>query len=149
MNRRIARTLGAGTAAVVAAVGLGTLIAPSPALAYSASALCGSGYYNIDSHPLTHNGSTAAVIYLSYNGSTDCVVTLKNELTGEGTITGAWIQPQGSSKTIQEDYYDDYAGPVRRSAPGTCVEWGGDATYHVSGDTYNLLTWTSGWTHCG
>ncbi len=143
------RRLTVGGAATVAAMGLGALVAPSPALAYSASALCGSGYYNVDSHALTHNGHTAAVIYLSYNGSSDCVVTLKNELVGTGTITGAWVQPEGSTETSDESYYDDYAGPVRRSAPGTCIKWGGDATYHVSGDTYDLLSWTSGWSHCG
>ncbi|MGA8113981.1 MAG: hypothetical protein WCA46_09995 [Actinocatenispora sp.] len=146
--KKTMRRLAVGGAAAAAAVGLAAVIAPSPALAYSASALCGSGYYNIDSHPLTHNGSTVAVIYLSYNGSTDCVVTLKNQLVGEGTITGAWVQPEGSNRTSDESYYDDYAGPVRRSASDTCIKWGGDATYHVSGDTYDLATWTSDWTHC-
>ncbi|BCJ27239.1 MULTISPECIES: hypothetical protein [Actinocatenispora] len=148
MNKTL-RKLAVGGAAAVAAVGLGALVAPSPALAVSASALCGDNYHNIDSHTLSHNGSTVAVIYLSYNGSTDCVVTEKYQLTSFGTITGAWVQPEGSTQTSDESYYNSYAGPVRRSAAGTCIKWGGDATYHVSGDTYALLTWTSGWSHCG
>lgn len=148
--KKAMRRLAVTGAAAAAAMGLGAMVAPSPAsAAYSASALCGSGYYNIDSHPLTHNGSTTAVIYLSYNGSTDCVVTLKNQLTSYGTTTGAWVQPEGSSQTSDESYYQYYAGPVRRSAPGTCIKWGGEATYQIDSDTYGLQSWTSDWSHCG
>ncbi|EFC81417.1 hypothetical protein FrEUN1fDRAFT_5469 [Parafrankia sp. EUN1f] len=107
---------------------------PNP---YTATQVCGSGYSQIDRHSL---GS--AMIYLLYDGSRNCVVTLKSGSgVGVAQAMGAWVQVEGSS-TRQSDTgsFQYYAGPVYVTAPGKCVKWGGS---HAGS------TWTSGWEHCG
>ncbi|MWA07412.1 serine/threonine protein kinase [Actinomadura sp. LD22] len=117
------------------------MVASSPAnAATSPAAACGSGYYQIDHHNLS-----TAVIYLMYNGSTNCVVTWKTAYLSSATDTYAVIEKETAGGGIDIDsdqgLYHTYAGPVYAYAPGACIKWGGDA----KGSTQ----WMSGWQHCG
>lgn len=119
--------------------------APAPSSApaskanpYTPSQVCGAGYSQIDQQAL---GSTAK-IYLLYDGTRNCVVTMKYG-AGVGTAQAmtAWVQVQGSStKQVDSGSYAYYAGPKYVTAPGRCVKWGG---------TYAGTSYTSGWEHCG
>lgn len=105
---------------------------------YTPAEVCGSGYNVIDQHAL----GSAATIYLLYNGSnsSNCVVTLKHESIGQETAVSASLQVEGGTKTADSGDFGYYAGPVTKSAPSTCVKWGGSA---------GSDSWTSGWSHCG
>ncbi|MEV4569236.1 hypothetical protein AB0K12_36165 [Nonomuraea sp. NPDC049419] len=78
--------------------------------------------------------------------STNCVVTWKaGKYQGRLSTTGASIQKQGGGRIDDTDFYKIYAGPVKVSAKGTCVSWGGVASNGAgAGDS-----WQSGWTRCG
>lgn len=101
---------------------------------YSPTQVCGSGYSVIDHHTLT-----GATVYLLWNGSDNCVVTLTQEPTGAHTMN-ATLSVQGGSSGSNPGSFTYYAGPVRLPAAGHCVEWGG---------TNGSSSWTSGWAHCG
>ncbi|HUQ57002.1 hypothetical protein [Lentzea sp.] len=105
---------------------------------------CGGGYHQIDSHRL----GSVATIHLLYNGSTNCVVTWR---TNPGTAIRllAAIARQESDGGFRDyvnddDKYTTYAGPVKVSAAGRCIDWGGGVT--ISG-VWNA--WYSGPSHCG
>ena len=98
--------------------------------------VCGSGYAVIDSAALT--GGRAYLLYNSGNGS-NCVVTLKTK-AGSASSMAAFLEPQGQSRTTDSGSYTSYAGPVKRSAPGQCVKWGGS----IGSSAY-----TSPFEHCG
>ncbi len=104
---------------------------------YTPVEVCGSGYSVIDRAGLT--GGTVYLLYNSGNGY-NCVVTLKSTNLGRATAVSAFLEPQGASRTTDSGSYGYYAGPVRRSAPGTCVRWGGS----VGSSSY-----TSPFEHCG
>jgi hypothetical protein len=130
------------TAVVLAAAALtgGTAEAAS-----SPIAACGGGsYHEIDRHKL----GNVATIHLLYNGSTNCVVTWR---TNPGTATRvlAAIARQDSDGSFRDYKNDDnrfttYAGPVKVSAAGRCIDWGGGVT--ISGV---WTVWYSGPSHCG
>lgn len=103
---------------------------------YTPQEVCGSGYGVID-----QAGLTGGTVYLLYNSgnSTNCVVTLKSTNLGAATAVSAFLQPEGGTKTTDQGNYGYYAGPVRKSAPNTCVQWGGS----VGSSTY-----TSPYEHC-
>ena len=69
----------------------------------------------------------------------NCVVTLKSTSLGTPSAVSAFLEPEGSSRTTDSGSYSYYAGPVKRSAPGTCVKWGGSV-----GST----SYTSPFEHC-
>jgi murein DD-endopeptidase MepM/ murein hydrolase activator NlpD len=98
---------------------------------------CGSGYAVIDSAALT--GGRTYLLYNSGNGY-NCVATMKTTNLGTASAVSAFLEPQGASRTTDSGNYGYYAGPVRRSAPGTCVKWGGS----VGSSSY-----TSPFEHCG
>ena len=98
--------------------------------------VCGSGYAVIDSATLT--GGRAYLLYNSGNGS-NCVVTLKTKV-GSASSMAAFLEPQGQSRTTDSGSYTSYAGPVKRSAPGQCVKWGG---------SNGSSAYTSPFEHCG
>lgn len=104
---------------------------------YTAGEVCGSGYSQINQHAL---GSVGAV-FLMYNSSNgyNCVVTLKYTSVGSASAVSATLQVEGGTVTKDSGNFSYYAGPVKKSAPNTCVKWGGSV-----GST----TWTSGWSHC-
>ncbi|MCP2266683.1 M23 family metallopeptidase [Promicromonospora thailandica] len=105
---------------------------------YTPQEVCGSAFSVIDSAALGSVGRT----YLLYNASNgnNCVVTLKSTNLGTPTAVSAFLEPQGASRTTDSGNFSYYAGPVKRSAPGTCVKWGGS----VGGTAY-----TSPFEHCG
>ncbi|WP_419707543.1 M23 family metallopeptidase [Promicromonospora sp. NFX87] len=104
---------------------------------YTPTEVCGSGFSVIDQAALGTVGRT----YLLYNSGTgaNCVVTLKSTNLGTPSAVSAFLEPEGSSRTTDSGSYSYYAGPVKRSAPGTCVKWGGS----VGGTSY-----TSPFEHC-
>jgi hypothetical protein len=105
---------------------------------YTPAEVCGSGFAVIDEAALGTVGRT----YLLYNSGTgaNCVVTLKSTNLGTPSAVSAFLEPEGASRTTDSGSYAYYAGPVKRSAPGTCVKWGGSV-----GST----TYTSPFEHCG
>ncbi|WP_327245848.1 acetyltransferase [Streptomyces sp. NBC_01320] len=129
-SRAIALTAAAGALAVV-----GTA-APAYA-ATSPASICDSGYSVIDSKSLS--SSPAATTYLLWNGSTNCVVTIRGT-AGGATLMHAKVKVEGGSWKVDEGDYTSYAGPVRVAAAGKCVMWGGGI---------NEASYTSGWEHCG
>jgi len=119
------------------AAGMVTVAAPAEA-ATTPSGACGSGYYLIDQHAL----GTVADIYLFYNGSSNCAVTWKRNPNGTTRYDlRVHIERQSDLKEAPDGgYYLYYAGPVKLSAAGTCISWGGYA---------EGISWASGWSHCG
>ncbi|MFD7312290.1 M23 family metallopeptidase [Promicromonospora sp. NPDC059942] len=105
---------------------------------YTPAEVCGSGFAVVDQAALGTVGRT----YLLYNSGTgsNCVVTLKSTNLGTPSAVSAFLEPQGASRTTDSGSYGYYAGPVKRSAPGTCVKWGGSV-----GST----SYTSPFEHCG
>jgi len=105
---------------------------------YTPVEVCGSGFAVIDQAALGSVGRT----YLLYNSGTgsNCVVTLKSTNLGTPSAVSAFLEPQGASRTTDSGNFAYYAGPVKRSAPGTCVKWGGSV-----GST----SYTSPFEHCG
>ncbi|MFI8526154.1 M23 family metallopeptidase [Promicromonospora sukumoe] len=105
---------------------------------YTPAEVCGSGFAVIDQAALGSVGRTY-LLYNSGNGN-NCVVTLKSTNLGTPTAVSAFLEPQGASRTTDSGSFGYYAGPVKRSAPGTCVKWGGSV-----GST----SYTSPFEHCG
>lgn len=132
----------------LAAVALSLLPAGSAQAAASASnaaQICGSGY-----QPLDQKTIPGAVVYLSYNGSTDCVVTMKTAFLGQPTTTAAFLTVTntteiGGPSDQDKGNYSYYAGPAREYAPGKCIRWGGNAL-NPDGSMGGFLT---GPEHCG
>lgn len=105
---------------------------------YTPAEVCGSGFAVVDQAALGSVGRTY-LLYNSGNGN-NCVVTLKSTKLGTPSAVSAFLEPQGASRTTDSGSYSYYAGPVKRSAPGTCVKWGGSV-----GST----SYTSPFEHCG
>lgn len=104
---------------------------------YTPQEVCGSGFGVVDQAAVT--GGRVYLLYNSGNGN-NCVVTLKSTSLGTPSAVSSFLEPQGSSRTTDSGSYSYYAGPVKRSAPGTCVKWGGS----VGSSSY-----TSPFEHCG
>jgi hypothetical protein len=135
---KIARTLAvAGAAACAMYVATPAQAATNP---YDPATVCGAGYTVRDHHDLrTSLGSLEATIYLAYNGSSNCVVTLNRTGLIEPWSMSATLQVQGKSQLSNSGEFSYYAGPVRASAAGQCVKWGGK---------FDIKSWTSDWSHC-
>lgn len=95
----------------------------------------GSGYYIQRSH-----GLSRASVYQLYNGSYNCVVTVKTPPTAYGTLTNACIKVTGTGWNCNEGEFKEYAGPVWYYGKGKCVKYFG---YH-GGTNYE-----SPWGNCG
>ncbi|MGW3794699.1 hypothetical protein ACWD8I_26520, partial [Micromonospora arida] len=112
---------------------------PNP---YTAAQACGSGYQVIDSATLTGgDGQRKGRVFLLYHGGTgtNCVVTLKDSAVGAKSAASAYLEVQGRARSTDSGSFDYYAGPVRATAAGTCVKWGGS----TGGVSYG-----SGFEHC-
>jgi hypothetical protein len=135
--RKSKRTMALALSGLGMAAGMVSVTAPAEA-ATTPSGACGSGYYQIDHHAL----GTVADIYLFYNGSSNCAVTWVRSPTGTRTYDlRVHIERQSDLHEASDGgYYYYYAGPVKISAAGTCISWGG----FVEG-----TSWASGWEHCG
>jgi hypothetical protein len=103
---------------------------------YTPQEVCGSGFSVIDQQSVT--GGTVYLLYNSGN-SNNCVVTLKSTNLGAATAVSAFLEPQGGTRATDSGNFTYYAGPVKKSAPGVCVKWGGS----VGSSTY-----TSPFEHC-
>lgn len=125
-------------AALVAATGA-LLATPVTAQAatnpYTPREVCGSAFHVID-----HQNISGAVVYLLYNGSSNCVTTIKSTSLGRPTPTRATLLVRGGGGGDDLGSYRYFAGPVKASAHGKCVRWGGA----TSGGSY-----LSPWEHCG
>lgn len=124
--------------AVLAILGGSVAIAaPANAVATPAEA-CGDNYHEID-----YRDVPGARIHLLYNGSVDCVATTNNT-PGKKVGLGAFIEKLKdgvhSDPQAETGGFWYYAGPVRVTAPHTCVGWGG------SGPTKTIVV---GPDHCG
>ncbi len=104
---------------------------------YTPKEVCGSAFSVIDQAAVT--GGRVYLLYNSGNGN-NCVVTLKSTNLGKATAVSAFLEPQGGSRATDSGNFGYYAGPVKKSAPGTCVKWGGS----VGSSSY-----TSPFEHCG
>ncbi|WP_430496712.1 protein kinase domain-containing protein [Micromonospora trifolii] len=112
---------------------------PNP---YTAAQACGSGYQVIDSATLTGgDGQRKGRVFLLFHAGTgtNCVVTLKDTSVGAKSAVSAYLEVQGRARSTDSGSFDYYAGPVRASAAGTCVKWGGS----TGGVSYG-----SGFEHC-
>ncbi|MFI6234091.1 protein kinase [Micromonospora sp. NPDC050784] len=112
---------------------------PNP---YTAAQACGSGYQVIDSATLTGgDGQRKGRVFLLYHPGTgtNCVVTLKDTAVGAKSAASAYLEVQGRARSTDSGSFDYYAGPVRATAAGTCVKWGGS----TGGVSYG-----SGFEHC-
>ncbi|GGS85171.1 spore-associated protein A [Nonomuraea spiralis] len=123
---------------VTAAMLAGSVVVSSPANAASSPiAACGGGSY----HVIDHHNITGGVIYLMYNGRTNCAVTWKTANLGKSTPMDVWIARKNDAKSVEDEgSYAYYAGPVKIDAPGQCINWGG---------RISSSSWYSGWSHCG
>jgi len=128
-----------------AAVLSGLVFGATPAEAASAAqaaSICGAGY-----QPDGQAALAASIIYISYNGSTDCAVNIKTANVGTPSSVYVYLDgPNGSwggnSDNGSEDAgsFSYYAGPVYTNAPHSCITWGG-------GDGY--ISEDYGPDHCG
>jgi len=131
-SRKALTRIGATAVAVGAAL---TLTPGQAQAAYTPQGLCGSDYYVQRSHALP-----GARVYQLYNGSHNCVVTIKTASVGTPTRTTAGLQVEGQGWSYDNGSYRYYAGPVKARAAGKCVRYFG---YH-GGDNY-----MSPWGNCG
>lgn len=135
------KTIGLFTA--VLALSLAFVPAPGAQAAsnpYTPAGVCnseapGGGYYVQRSHDL--NG---ARVYQLYNGTYNCVVTVKTASVGTPTLTNACIKVTGSGWNCNEGQFKHYAGAVWYNGQGKCVKYFG---YH--GGT----SFESPWGNCG
>ncbi len=103
---------------------------------YTPQAACGSGFQVID-HASLGSGGT---VYLLYKDGVNCVATIKATSIGTASATSAFLEVQGGTRTTDSGSFSYYAGPVKKSAAGTCVKWGGSVGSHA---------YTSPFEHCG
>src|SRR5215211_3967400 len=113
-----------------------------PSNPYTPVGVCGTGYSVIDQEPLRAGNVVQGTVYLLYhsgNGN-NCVVTLKETSIGTASPVAARLQVQGRSPVVDSGSFAYYAGPVRATAPGMCVKWGGTA---------GTASYDSPFEHCG
>ncbi|WP_433424251.1 spore-associated protein A [Microtetraspora malaysiensis] len=119
ISKRITAT---GIAAL--AIAAGTLAIATPASAATYGGQCGSGYSVVNQKTISGKGT----VFLTYNNSNgyNCVVTVRNS-TGSAVPMMAAIAKSSDPAwyAMDEGSYTSYAGPVYRSAKGSCVTWGG------------------------
>lgn len=101
---------------------------------YSIRDICGSSFRYIDGQELS--GGT---VYLLWDGTSNCVTTIKNTSIGTASYTKAYVNPEGPGYKSDSGSFSYYAGPATLPAPG-CIRWGGA----VGSSTYD-----SGLEHCG
>ncbi|MFI6773447.1 hypothetical protein [Nocardia sp. NPDC050412] len=145
--RKVALAFHVKVLAIIFAAATAPLIAMPVADAASTPAgACGSSFHEIDHHDLP-----LGTIYLFYNGTDNCVVTWKNEYVGTPTTVSAGIEIAGQSSTRVLDSRSDYkyyAGPVKISAKGKCIQWEGEV--QKPGADSNIVNyWKSKSSHCG
>jgi hypothetical protein len=109
------------TMAVISALALCLAAVPGSAHATAPTpqSICGNGYYVQRQHALP-----GAKVYQLYNGSYNCVVTIKNN-PGSATRTTAGLKVGNGAWSYDTGGYTTYAGPVKQYAKGSCVSYFG------------------------
>ncbi|NKY54289.1 hypothetical protein [Nocardia vermiculata] len=129
---------GAKLGLAVAAILAGSMAVAVPANAVATPAeACGSNYREIDHHDLP-----GARIHLLYNGSTNCVVTTRNNPGTKVMMAASLSSETHTAAIVDKGMYAYYAGPVRLAAKGVCIQWGGFTDPGWQG-------WFSKIEHCG
>ncbi|MFI6364884.1 spore-associated protein A [Nocardia sp. NPDC050630] len=111
-------------AVLAAAIGITAGMAvflPGTASAATYGGQCGEGFNVIDKHDL--KGGT---VFLTYNGRTNCVVTVRDK-PGEPISMGAAVrQSKDHSQVVINDdrTFTDFAY-AKVEAEGKCIDWGG------------------------
>ncbi|MFD8411112.1 acetyltransferase [Streptomyces sp. NPDC059650] len=146
--RKLARALVTAGAAVTVMIGMTT----SASAAANPVSVCGSGYYVQESHDLGYyqgTGGPQARVYLLYNASSgyNCVVTTVVGGQNQGRVSAELRAAGDTVMTVDEGYYNSYAGPVKIRANGQCVEYGGGTDYWTGSRHWDA--WHSGLGHCG
>jgi hypothetical protein len=105
--------------------------------AWEAASICGSGY-----SPDGSNAPPTTIVYVSHNGSTDCVVTMKTASVGTPSLIWASVGAYGAGIIcLDQGMYKYCAGPVYAYAPHVCIYWGGGGSAQIdSGNWFG---------HCG
>jgi len=134
--RALTKLKAMGMSVLLSVLPVALLAAPAEAASnpYTPQGVCGSGYTVQRSHALS-----GAVVYQLYNGTYNCVVTIKTAQIGTPTRTTAGLQVSGSNWAYDTGDYKYYAGPVKQYGKGKCVRFFG---YH-GGTSY-----TSPWGNC-
>ena len=112
---RSLRRIVIGLVAIVLSLPMAFISAPvaqAQANPYTAVGVCnseapGSGYYEQRSHALT-----GARVYQLYNGTYNCVVTIKTASVGVPTFTNACVQVTGKDWNCNSGNFTNYAGAV-------------------------------------
>ncbi|WP_280262426.1 hypothetical protein [Nocardia wallacei] len=129
------KSIAAGAAALGITAGLAVFL-PATASAASYGGQCGEGFTVVDQHDL--RGGT---VYLTYNGRTNCVVTIR-DTPGEPISMGAAVRQSKdhSAVVINDDRtFTEYAF-AKVEAEGKCIDWGG----RIKDDVFEEFG-----THCG
>ena len=93
---------------------------------YAPNTLCGPGYRTIDSAPLRSEDTLLGNVYLLTDDTGSmCVVTLKTANLDQKTPMSAYLQLEGADRDTEAGNYESYAGPVRETTVGECIQWGG------------------------
>jgi hypothetical protein len=100
---------------------------------YSIRDVCGAGFRYIDARELSRG-----TVYLLWNGTSNCVTTIKHSSIGTPSAVRAYLDPAGGAFKADSGSYRYFAGPVTLRAPG-CIRWGGTAGTNFA----------SGSGHCG
>jgi hypothetical protein len=88
---------------------------------YSIRDVCGAGFRYLDARELSRG-----TVYLLWNGTSNCVTTIKHSSIGTPSAVRAYLDPAGSAFRSDSGSYRYFAGPVTLRAPG-CIRWGGTA----------------------
>ncbi|MGW1499375.1 hypothetical protein ACWCQW_12530 [Streptomyces mirabilis] len=142
MNKK-QKTLAVAASATTLTAAFLTLATPASAadgvVPYNGA--CGSGYSVIDHKDISIlGGSENATVYLTYNGSKNCAVTIKfhTDYTVEMRAT---IRVSGGVWDTDDNNYHSYAGPVyTTNSAGQCVDWYGSMRGIGDGENHS---------HCG
>ncbi|MBN6053334.1 M23 family metallopeptidase [Nonomuraea sp. RK-328] len=110
----------------------------TPGNPHTAASVCGSGFKVIDQQAL----GTSGTVYLTYNSANgqNCVATIKKTSLGTKTAASAFLEVKDKPRATDSGSFTYYAGPVKATASGKCVKWGGKA---------GTATYTSPFEHCG
>ncbi|KNX38841.1 hypothetical protein [Luteipulveratus halotolerans] len=131
--KKAGATLFAAGAIGAGMVGLGA----ESASAATYNGVCGSGYRVVDQHAVT--GGT---VFLTYNGTRNCVVTVRNTAGAKvWMVAVVGLSSHSTWDGDDEGSYSSYAGPVYSDpSAGHCIDWGGE----ISGSRFIARD-----THCG
>ncbi len=110
---------------------------------YKATQVCGDGYEELDAQALkSPAGVVKGRIFFLYRDSdgSNCVVTLRTTGLAKKGAASSFLEVQGQERKTDAGNFQYYAGPVKATAPDTCVKWGGSV---------GELTFESDFEHCG